>query len=192
MEILWFPSSMERASRQHGNPMRFTKRLKTYGRCAGLPRLGGGGAGWGDNPGPALGRRLSIDPVDFSTKLRVLRLHVRTVNSLSMIHRSLRRDIRVTGSHRVVIHEFSTRLSLVQQRAYGNYRNRKINELHPPEFRPDFEEHAPSSQRHERIHQVRAEHCVRKKRCGAGIGKEDLLRGRRDRIPDPLCLTFPG
>jgi len=33
---------------------------------------------------------------------------------------------------------------------------------------------------------------VSKKPCGAGIRKEDLLRGGRNRIPDPLCLTLPG
>ncbi len=33
---------------------------------------------------------------------------------------------------------------------------------------------------------------MRKKWCGPAIGKEYLLRGRRNGIPDPLCLTFPG
>jgi hypothetical protein len=64
--------------------------------------------------------------------------------------------------------------------------------LRPLEFGPDFEEHTACSQRYECIHQVRAEHRVGEKRCGAGIRKEDLLRGRRDGILDSLCLAFPG
>ena len=98
----------------------------------------------------------------------------------------------MSGSHRVIVNEFSTRFSLVQKRAQGNHRNYQINELRPLEFGPDFEEQTPCSQRYERIHQIRAEHRVGEKRCGAGIRKEDLLRGWRDGIPDPLCLTFPG
>jgi N-terminal domain of anti-restriction factor ArdC len=68
----------------------------------------------------------------------------------------------------------------------------QINGLRPFEFRPDFEEYTACSQCYECIHQICAEYCMRKKACGTGIRKKDLLRGRSDRIPDPLCLTFPG
>ena len=84
--------------------------------------LGGGGAGWGDDPGPAFGRRLFSCSVDHQYDMPVPWLHIRTDNSLFKIHRSLRRDIRVSGSYRVIIDELSARLSLVQERAYGNHR----------------------------------------------------------------------
>ena len=70
----------------------------------------------GARPGPAFGRRLFSGRAIVQYDNRALRLHILIVNSLSKIHRSVR-DIRVSGSHRVVVDQFSARLSLVQERA---------------------------------------------------------------------------
>jgi hypothetical protein len=80
----------------------------------------------GDPPAPPWAGDYSVARSIFITLAPVL-----GYTSLFKIRRSLRRGIHVSGSHRVIIDELSTRLSLVQERAYRNYRSRQINELRP-------------------------------------------------------------